>query len=147
MMKLPAFTEKPLWPKVSARMCVEFYKRLYYDSSLADVLKGKEGGGVTAQNLNTLRIYYHTCASYLSFPMFDCFMLFPWLNAGKDNSLLSSGRGCMAAALAMRSITSSCVTASSLESIMAKASHTLLFMLTRSELTCELELLLQILTH
>lgn len=101
--------------------------------------------GVTALDfLNTLHVY----VSYLlTLPMCDCLVLFPGLNAGKDNSLLSSGRGCMVAVPAMRSITSSCVTASSLESIMAKASHMLLFMLIRSELTCEPERLLRILTR
>lgn len=105
-------------------------------------------GGFSAQDLlNTLHVYYTSVSHLPALSMCDCLVLFPGLNAGKDNSLLSSGRGCMVAVPAMRSTTSSCVTASSLESIMAKASHTLLFMLTRSELTCELERLLQILTR
>ena len=64
---------------------------------------------------------------------------FHWIHEEKDNSHRSSGRGCMDVAPAMRSTTSDCVTASSLESIMAKASHMRPFMLTRSELTCKLK--------
>lgn len=65
--------------------------------------------------------------------------VFVWMNPEKDSSLRSSGRGCTDAALATRSTTSDWVTASSSESITAKASPTPPFMLTRSELTLRLK--------
>lgn len=62
------------------------------------------------------------------------FLIHPhFIIPGKDNSLQSSGRGCMVVALATRSTISDCVTASFLESIMAKASRMHPFMLIRSK--------------
>lgn len=66
--------------------------------------------------------------------MFDCVFSPPSLNAEKDNSLRSSGRGCTGVAPATRSTTSECATASSSGSTTAKASHTPPSTLTRSEL-------------
>lgn len=66
-----------------------------------------------------------------------CLIVFsppPSLNAEKDNSLRSSGRGCTGVAPATRSTTSECATASSSGSTTAKASHTPPSTLTRSEL-------------
>lgn len=62
-----------------------------------------------------------------------------WMDAEKGSSLRSSGSGCTDVARATRSTTSDCVTASSSESITAKASHTPPFMPTRSEWTCKLQ--------
>lgn len=72
---------------------------------------------------------------YQAFCRMSDFVCFPpSLNAEKDNSLRSSGRGCTGVAPATRSTTSECATASSSGSTTAKASHTPPSTLTRSEL-------------
>lgn len=92
-----------------------------------------------------LHVYHHVVKGIrFTYPSY-VWLYFPWMDAEKDNSLRSSGRGCTDVAPATRSTTSVFLTASSLESIMAKASHTPPFMLTRSELTCKLKHLLQML--
>lgn len=73
-------------------------------------------------------------------PWFDlpdsCFVCsYAGLNPEKDSSRRSSGSACTAAARATRSTTSDCATASSSESIAARASRTPPFTLTRSEST------------